>query len=216
MNGAAEPVARPNDKLDRAAIRRDIWNVPNVLTLGRIALIPVVCWLLTKADPSSCVWAAWLFGAAAFTDWLDGYLARKLKLESLTGKFLDPLADKLLVMAVFVILVPQHRIPEWYVIISLSREIAITALRALAAGEGIIIAAEWGGKWKTAYQLVGLICLMLHYEYTVPFWGVDLHIRFHHIGFAMLLLSLGYSLSSSWTYFRGFIRAIGEPDPTSL
>jgi CDP-diacylglycerol--glycerol-3-phosphate 3-phosphatidyltransferase len=128
----------------RANFREDIWNLPNVLTMGRIAVIPLICWLLAEGTPLYCLIAAWLFGAAAFTDWLDGYIARKRGLESMTGKFLDPLADKLLVMAVFIVLLPMHRISVWFVVLSLTREISITALRALAAGEGIIIAAEWG------------------------------------------------------------------------
>ena len=198
--------------IKRPNFREDIWNLPNVLTMGRIAVIPLICWLLAEGTPLFCLIAAWLFGAAAFTDWLDGYIARKRGLESMTGKFLDPLADKLLVMAVFIVLVPMHRIPVWFVVLSLTREISITALRALAAGEGIIIAAEWGGKWKTAFQLVGIVCLMLHYEYTLPLGFTSLDVRFHHVGMALLSISLYYSLNSGWAYFRDFVRAT---DPRS-
>jgi CDP-diacylglycerol--glycerol-3-phosphate 3-phosphatidyltransferase len=195
-------------RISTSTLRREFWNVPNVLTIGRIAIIPVVCWLLADGSPTDCMWATWLFGAAAFTDWLDGYIARKQKLETLTGKFLDPLADKLLVMAIFVTMVDMDRLPTWFVMISLAREISVTALRALAAAEGIIIAAEWGGKWKTAFQLVGLVCVMIHYTYPVLTPFGEWEIRFHRVGFALLLLSLGHSLTSGWTYFRDFLRGI--------
>ena len=90
----------------RSTIRQDIWNLPNVLTMGRIAVIPLVCWLAVMDEPAAAVAAVILFGLAAFTDWLDGYVARRQNLVSMTGKFLDPLADKLLVMAVLVTLLP--------------------------------------------------------------------------------------------------------------
>ncbi len=180
------------------------------MTLGRIAVIPVVCWLLASGDRVACVVATVLFGAAAFTDWLDGYIARRRGLVSMTGKFLDPLADKLLVMAVFCTLLAVGSLPVWFVVLSLAREMSVTGLRALAAGEGMIISAGWGGKWKTAFQLVGLVCLMLHFEYTVEFGLFELVVRMHNVGFALLLLALAYSLSSGWEYFRGFLAAIDE------
>ncbi len=193
-----------------SSVREDIVNLPNLLTLGRIAVIPVVCWLLASGDRVACVVATVLFGAAAFTDWLDGYIARRRGLVSMTGKFLDPLADKLLVMAVFCTLLAVGSLPVWFVVLSLAREMSVTGLRALAAGEGMIISAGWGGKWKTAFQLVGLVCLMLHFEYTVEFGLFELVVRMHNVGFALLLLALAYSLSSGWEYFRGFLAAIDE------
>lgn len=199
----------------RSNIRRDIWNVPNVLTMGRIALIPIICWFAWLGTPASGAAAATLFGLASFTDWLDGYIARKRNLVSLTGKFLDPLADKLLVMAVFCTLLPADRLPIWFVVVALAREISITALRALAAGEGIIIAAEWGGKWKTALQLVGLSAVLIQHRYTVDYFLFTLDIRFDRIGFAVLLGSLAFSLSSAWTYFSGFLQSIGDRTPSS-
>ncbi len=195
----------------RASIRRDLWNVPNLLTMARIAVIPVVCWLAWLGTPAAGAGAAALFGLAAFTDWLDGYIARKRNLVSMTGKFLDPLADKLLVMAVFVTLLPADRLPIWFVALALAREMSITSLRALAAGEGIIIAAEQGGKWKTALQLTGLSAVLIHHPYTVDYGLFSLDVRFDRFGFVLLLLSLGYSLSSAWSYFRGFLAAIGQP-----
>lgn len=193
-----------------SSVREDIVNLPNLLTLGRIAVIPIVCWLLASGDRIACVVATALFGAAAFTDWLDGYIARRRGLVSMTGKFLDPLADKLLVMAVFCTLLAVGSLPVWFVVLSLAREMSVTGLRALAAGEGMIISAGWGGKWKTAFQLVGLVCLMLHFEYTLEFGLFELVVRMHNVGFALLLLALAYSLTSGWEYFRGFLTAIDE------
>jgi CDP-diacylglycerol--glycerol-3-phosphate 3-phosphatidyltransferase len=194
----------------RSSVRKDLWNLPNILTMGRIVVIPLVCWLLYLGEPIHCVLATALFGAAAFTDWLDGWLARRQNLVSLTGKFLDPLADKLLVMAVFCTLLPMDRIPLWFVVLSLSREFSVTGLRALAAGEGLIIAADWGGKWKTAFQLVGLVCLMIYHPYEVDYGPFSLWITFANVGLALLMISLAYSLTSGWAYFAGFLRAIEE------
>lgn len=194
----------------RSNIRSDIWNVPNVLTMGRIVMIPAICWCAWRGTPATAAAAAALFGLAAFTDWLDGYIARKRNLVSMTGKFLDPLADKLLVMAVFCTMLPVDRLPIWFVVVALSREMAITSLRALAAGEGIIIAAEQGGKWKTALQLVGLSAILIQHQYVVDFGLFSLDVRFDRLGFVLLLMSLGYSISSAWQYFRGFLQGVGQ------
>jgi len=198
-----------------STIRRDIWNLPNALTLGRIAVIPIVCWLLISGSRVDCIIAATLFGIAAFTDWLDGYIARKRNLVSLTGKLLDPLADKLLVMAVLCTLLAMGdrggvSIPLWFVILALGRELTISGLRALAASEGIEIAVDWGGKWKTAFQLVGLVCIIIHYDYPVEFGLFTLHINYFKVGFILLLISLAYSLWSAWLYFTSFIRNIDK------
>mgnify|MGYP000893517261 CR=1 FL=1 len=194
----------------RATIRRDVWNVPNLLTMARIAVIPVVCGLAATGDPVHGVIATILFGLAGFTDWLDGYLARKQGLESMTGKFLDPLADKLLVMAVLVTLLPLDRIPAWFVILTLGRELAINGLRALAAGEGIMMGSDWGGKWKTGFQFVGLSCLLLHHRYTLEYGLFTLDVRMHTVGIVLMLGSLYYSLASGWMYFRNFLSGVAD------
>lgn len=190
-----------------SSLLKDIWNTPNLLTFARILMIPAVCVLLLADDRLMAVYAAILFGIAGFTDWLDGWLARRQQLVSMTGKFLDPLADKLLVMAVLVCLVEMGRIPAWFVVLLLARETSITSLRALAAGEGMIMAADWGGKWKTALQLVGLPCLLLHFSYTIHFGFFVLDVRFHAVGMALMALSLVFSLASGFTYFRNFLRS---------
>jgi CDP-diacylglycerol--glycerol-3-phosphate 3-phosphatidyltransferase len=196
-------------------VREDVWNLPNALTFGRILVIPPVCWFLylgvqddTIASRWNCVIAAFLFGFASATDYFDGYIARRRNLVSLTGKFLDPMADKLLVMAVLCTLLTSESIPLWFVVLALGRELAITGLRALAAAEGMIISSDWGGKWKTAFQLVGLICLIIFHPYHVRFGLFDLVVDFARVGFMVMLLSLFYSLTSAWTYFQGFLQGI--------
>lgn len=172
--------------------------------MARIAVIPLVCWMCTQSDPVFGIIAVILFGLAGFTDWLDGYIARKRNLVSMTGKFLDPLADKLLVMAVVVTLLPMGRLPVWFVILMLAREMSINGLRALAASEGIVIASGWGGKWKTGFQFVGISCLLFHHTYRVDYGLFTLDVDFNRVGFALMLASLAYSYHSGWEYLRGF------------
>ena len=131
--GTPRPRREPLDREVRAARRRsmrqDAFNLPNLLTMGRIAIIPLVLWLLQRGSPNDCVVAALVYSGAAITDLLDGYLARRMNIVSVLGQFLDPLADKLLVMAVLVWMVPLGRISEWAVVLLLGREISITGLR---------------------------------------------------------------------------------------
>ena len=152
-----------------STIRQDILNLPNILTLFRIVLIVPVCVLVFAGDPVSVFIAVLLFFIASLTDWVDGYIARRQGLVSITGKFLDPLADKLLVMAVMVMMLPMGRIPSWLVIILLARELTISGLRAIAATEGYVISAGAGDKLKTSFQMAGLLGLMVHYTYEVNF-----------------------------------------------
>jgi CDP-diacylglycerol---glycerol-3-phosphate 3-phosphatidyltransferase len=193
-----------------ATIREDIVNIPNLLTLFRIVLIPVVSLFVFYGDPLSCLVAVILFWVAGVTDWLDGYLARKQGLVSMTGKFLDPLADKLLVMAILLMLLPLGRISPWLVMIILAREISVMGLRSIAAGEGMIIAAGQGGKFKTAFQMTGLLGLIIHYEYVVNYGFAEFRLNFHAVGMWLLIISVIFSLQSAWEYFRSFLDSIDE------
>lgn len=193
-----------------AALKEDIFNLPNLLTLFRIGLVPAVCFFVWLGDPLSSFISVVLFATASATDWLDGYLARKRNLVSLTGKFLDPLADKLLVMASLVMLVPLGRISAAIVIIILTREFTIMGLRSVAASEGIIIAAGEGGKFKTAFQMTGLLGLLVHYIYEVDFLFVTVRLNFHVIGLWLILISIVFSLVSGYQYFADFVRGVGE------
>lgn len=206
------PIANVSRKTLRRERRRTLWedarNLPNLMTFARIVMIPVVLFLLSRGAPRDCYWAAWVFALAAITDMLDGWLARRQGLVSVLGQFLDPLADKLMVAATLVWLVPMGRIETWAVVLLISREITITALRSIASSEGLIIAAGEGGKAKTALQMVGLICLILGYPYTLNF-GIDFgRVDLVHVGRLMIYASLFFSLTSAATYMGLFIDAI--------
>lgn len=195
----------------RGAFWQDALNVPNALTMGRIVLIPLVLWFVDEGTPRGALLAAYTWSVLSITDFLDGYLARKFDIESVVGKFLDPLADKLLVMALLVYMVAMGRIPAWIVVTLLAREIAITGLRSIASTEGIVIAARSGGKWKTAIQMVGILCMILHFPHRVmPFYPqpVDLNV----VGQWLVLLSLVFSLTSAIEYGVLFARGIEAKD----
>lgn len=196
-------------KRPASTLKKDAVNLPNILTLGRILIIPVVLWLLDRGAPTDCVLAALIYSAAAITDLLDGYLARRMNIVSLLGKFLDPLADKLLVMATLVWLIPMGRIPEWTVVLLLAREISITALRSIASSEGLIIASDRTGKQKTALQMAGILCLMIGYPYHLSLGFVDLGlVDLVLVGRTLVYISLVYSLVSAFQYLNNFAVAI--------
>jgi CDP-diacylglycerol--glycerol-3-phosphate 3-phosphatidyltransferase len=190
-------------------LKDDALNLPNLLTFARILVIPLVLWLIDQATPRDCVYAALVYSAAAITDLLDGWLARRMGIVSVLGKFLDPLADKLLVMATLVWLVPMGRIPEWAVVLLLARELTINGLRSIASSEGVVIAAGGGGKSKTALQMVGILCLILGYPYDIDLGlfslgVVDLVV----VGRALVYISLIFSLASAVEYVNLFARAV--------
>ncbi len=199
--------ARPKKRLP---LSEEIKKLPNLLTLARILLIPPIMFFILQDTPLGNFIAVLLFSVAAITDWLDGYLARKQGLESLLGKLLDPLADKLVVQAVLILAAELGRIPGWFVVLLLSREIAITGLRAIASTEGLQIDVVQSGKLKTALQLVGLVAIILHHRYVVDFLIVETTVDFNVLGFALLALSMVFSLLSAFTYFRGFARAVSK------
>jgi CDP-diacylglycerol--glycerol-3-phosphate 3-phosphatidyltransferase len=141
---------------------------------------------------------------------LDGYLARRMNVVSVLGKFLDPLADKLLVMASLVWMVPMGRIPQWAVILLLAREISVTALRSIASSEGVVIAAGGGGKSKTALQMVGILCLIIGYPYHLTFFKVmDLGVvDLVKVGQVLIYISLVFSITSAFSYVGLFAAAV--------
>ena len=136
-------------------------NTPNKLTLLRVILIPffVVCMLAVNAD-----WGKWaalaIFIIASLTDMLDGYLARRDNLVTNFGKFMDPLADKLLVCSAMICLVDMERIPSWVVIIIIGREFVISGFRLIASDNGVVIAANYWGKIKTVCQMIMIIVVI--------------------------------------------------------
>lgn len=189
-----------------------IWNIPNILTLMRIAAIPVLALLLMSGEREPCFWAAAIFSAASFTDWLDGYLARKMGIVTVFGKFLDPIADKLIVMAALIMIIPFGRVPAWMVLVILGREIIITGLRGIASSEGIVIAASDLGKWKTIFQIVAIIALLLHYDYRW-FFSMD-HplalVNMHNVGMFYLWIAFIITVWSGVDYLAKFVRIIAR------
>lgn len=132
-------------------------NLANKLTLSRIVMIPVFVYFLTVGTVGNTLVAGGIFILASITDFFDGYIARSRNLVTKFGKFMDPLADKLLVMSAFICFVELHLIPSWAVIIIISRELIVSIFRAIAAADGVVIAAGKLGKYKTASQMVTII-----------------------------------------------------------
>lgn len=136
-------------------------NLPNALTLLRIFLVPIlVVLLLTRSDGGLFLGTA-VFGVAVLTDYLDGYFARRRNQVTKFGMLLDPLADKLLTAAAFISLVEMSAVPAWMVVIIIGREFAVTGLRNVAAGRGVVIAASALGKGKMVSQVVAIFLLLL-------------------------------------------------------
>lgn len=136
-------------------------NLANAITLARIALVPVVVFAILSRARYGELWAAGTFVVGAVTDGVDGYVARRYNQVSTFGKLIDPLADKLLIAAALVALVERGILSTWVVVAILGRELAVTGLRAVAAAEGLVIAASPLGKWKTALQVVAIALTIL-------------------------------------------------------
>ena len=141
-------------------------NTPNKLTIARMIIVPfLVIFLLTGwGGEANRYISLTLFVVASVTDWLDGYLARKNNLVTNFGKFMDPLADKLLVCSAMICMIDLKRLPAWFVIIIIAREFIISGFRLIAAENGIVIAANYWGKFKTASQMIMIILLILHFD----------------------------------------------------
>ena len=207
--GAVEEDASRSRAERRRSLRQDALNLPNALTMGRIVMIPLCLWFLDQDTPKSGFWAAIVFTLAALTDVLDGYLARKLGVESVLGKLIDPLADKLIVMACLVWMVKMGRMPAWAVIVLLAREFSVTSLRSVAASEGVIISAGQEGKTKTALQMIGIIVLLSGYPYHMVYAGIDLGIvDLANVGRMLVYLSLIFSVASAAQYVSLFSDAV--------
>lgn len=137
-------------------------NLANKLTLGRIFLVPIfLVFIAVKGIPYGTFIATFIFILASLTDKLDGYIARSRNQITTFGKFMDPLADKLLVTAALVSLVELQVVPSWAAIVIIAREFAVSGLRTIAASEGKVIAASWWGKIKTVIQIVAIVLLLL-------------------------------------------------------
>jgi CDP-diacylglycerol--glycerol-3-phosphate 3-phosphatidyltransferase len=219
---ALERIRRRRKKRRVTNLRAESTYLPNLLTMGRIGLIPVILFFIDNYSPVRSFVATLLYLVAAITDSLDGWLARRRKQVSVLGKFLDPLADKLMVTAVLVFLTAVDRCPPWLTVALLARELAVTGLRAIAVSEGLVLSASDTGKQKTALQIVGTMFLLIHFRY--PVWGLEhvtiqderLMIDFHFVGLYTLILALAISVISAADYFLLFVRAVSAQEKPAV
>jgi len=188
-----------------ANLRRELTNAPNLVTMSRVALIPLVLIFIDNFSPLRSFIASLLYLAAAAGDALDGYLARSRGQVSTLGKFLDPLADKLLVTAVLVFMVELSRVPAWVVVVIVGRDLTINGLRSIASAQGLVISASVGGKIKTGLQLVAIMMLMIYFRY--PVLGSGITVDYHRAGLIVLYVSMVVSVLSAAQYLRDFLSA---------
>jgi CDP-diacylglycerol--glycerol-3-phosphate 3-phosphatidyltransferase len=175
-------------------------NFPNIITLLRVTVIPVLFFLLLSPGRDGSLIIAGLFILAALTDLLDGYLARKYEIVTVMGKFLDPIADKLIVNTAMILMIPIGRISAWIVAIIIIRDFVVDGIRAISQAEGYVIQASRLGKRKTLCQVFAVSALMIHY----PFLGADAHV----VGTMILYLALVLSVSSGIDYLIEFYKNI--------
>lgn len=181
-------------------MRRNL-NVPNILTMTRVAAIPVVVLLMyyrvwhEGAGLASQIACA-VFALACITDLIDGHIARSHGTITNVGKFLDPLADKLLILSALIMLVRLGWAPAWVVIVILARELGVTGMRAMAADEGIVISADKFGKLKTLTQSFAIGILI----WNVPLFGWNLN----PLGLVLLYIALGLTVLSGVNYARNY------------
>jgi CDP-diacylglycerol--glycerol-3-phosphate 3-phosphatidyltransferase len=180
--------------------RQQILNLPNGLTIIRVLAIPVILLLLFYPGKTYQWVTAIFFLLVAVTDTIDGYFARRRGMVTTLGKFLDPLADKLLIVTALIALIPTRGIPFWMVIVIVGREIAVTGLRGVAVSQGIVIAASHLGKYKTVFEVAAITFLILDGEYF--------SIHFHLVGIVLLWIALLLAVYSGVDYFKRFLKEI--------
>ncbi len=168
-------------------------NLPNKITLLRIFLTPLIIVFLISPSMWSCFIAAVIFTLAAISDWLDGHLARVTNQVTVLGKLLDPIADKLLVLAALVPLVELDRVSAWIVVVIIGREVAVSGLRMIASAQGIYIEASPFGKYKMVAEIVAILFLIL-----------DFNILFHYLGQIGIVTAMIISIGSAIDYFSQF------------
>jgi len=175
-----------------------MWNLPNILSVLRIALIPVLVVVFLMPNQNAPLYATLIFAVASITDWLDGYLARRWQQTSAFGAFIDPVADKLIVAVALVLVL--YKSPTWYllipVVIIISREITVSALREWMAelGQRSVVQVSYVGKLKTAFQMLSIGCLIFY----KPLFGLPIF----EIGLALLYFAAMLTLSSMFSYLK--------------
>jgi CDP-diacylglycerol--glycerol-3-phosphate 3-phosphatidyltransferase len=198
------------------SLRKEFLNAPNAITLVRIAMIPVFLYFTWAESKVNSFVAGIVYAVTGTTDFLDGWVARKTGRVTVIGKFLDPLADKLIVMAALVMLVHLGRVAAWVVIVVMAREFIVTGLRTIAMSEGIVIAAGQEGKHKTAFQVAAITFLMVNYTYPIDAIVFSFDLDANRVGTWLLYVSLVFSVWSAVVYFRDFVRAVYGPRPAAV
>lgn len=188
------------DRLVHRQYSKDMLNLPNTLTVLRIGVIGVLFFLLASPGPTWSLIIAIFFIAAALTDLLDGYVARRYHIETTMGKFLDPIADKIIVDTAMILLIPIGRIDAWIVALSVIRDLAVDGMRSVASAQAVVIEASHLGKKKTLCQVFAVSALIIHY----PLFGIQAHL----VGEVILYLALFLSLYSGVDYFLKFYREV--------
>ncbi len=190
-----------------SGVRATVLNLPNLVTVTRMLLIPVFVVLFSHPTPARAIAAATVFAVAAITDWLDGYLARRRSQITKLGRLLDPIADKLLVLSGLILLVEFHQVGALLAILIIAREVVVTGIRAIAASEGIVMSAETTGKYKMVAQVVAILLLILEHSPLLAAWNV-------HLGGTILLyVALGLGLWSGGQYLGKFWRQVALKGP---
>ncbi len=199
MSEVSEPIAGHGTGRPASASHEEIFNVPNTITLTRIATVPLLLFMPLMLDKLGSQIMAWFFVVAVLTDLLDGWIARSWKMVTRFGKLIDPLADKLMVTTALIMLLAVGRLDVWgagMVVVIVGRELAVTGLRGLASAEGVIVAASGLGKLKALSQNLAVIALLFHYKtFGLPA---------HEIGVVMLAVASMLTLWSGWVYFSGY------------
>ncbi len=180
----------------------NLLNLPNGITLVRIGILPVLFLLLWNPGRIWSLAIALLFIAAALTDLLDGYVARRYQLVTALGKFLDPIADKLIVNTAMIVMIPIGRVPAWVVAVTVIRDVVVDGIRSMAAAQGMVISASPLGKRKTLCQIFAVSALMIHY----PLFGADAHT----VGMVILYIALFFTVWSGMDYLVKFLRSMRQ------
>ncbi|MBD3295848.1 MAG: CDP-diacylglycerol--glycerol-3-phosphate 3-phosphatidyltransferase [Candidatus Omnitrophica bacterium] len=186
--------------------RRSCMNLPNKITIARIVLTFIFMLFLFSKGLGAKVTALLLFLAAAFTDYLDGYLARKLDIKSDFGRIMDPLADKLLTLAAFLAFVEMKLIPAWMVVVIIFRELLITSIRLKALTRGDVLSAGRGGKHKTASQMLSIFIILVFIVIreagvrVFGFWGPAMELWYRQIIYVMMFITVVLTVISGTSY----------------
>jgi CDP-diacylglycerol--glycerol-3-phosphate 3-phosphatidyltransferase len=191
---------RSFDRLPISERGMNVFNLPNAITMIRMCVIPALFFLLLAPGQTGSLIIAVLFIVAALTDFLDGYIARRYNIVTTMGKYLDPLADKLIINTAMIVMIPIGRVPAWIVAITVLRDLVVDGIRTISSAEGIVIDASRLGKQKTIAQGFAVAALIIHY----PFLGADAHV----VGMVMLYISLFLAIYSGIEYFIRFYREV--------